>query len=357
MSESNFLSYDKKDLLSKCANMSQMAGITPFMYTEGKAAGLKAFEVETGGGLNYIVLQDKCLDIFKVKYKGINISFVSKAGLVHPHYYNPDPAEFTKNFQGGMLFTCGLSNVGSPCIIDGVQYTQHGTIHAVPASRVSASAKWIYDKYIMEISGEMAESRLFGENLILNRTLTSEFGGKYVKINDSLTNHGFETQEFMILYHFNFGYPFLSEDTELVLPNCSSVPRDEEAAKGIKSFKTFENPVDGYKEQVFYHDLTADDNGYVTVLVKNEKLGFGVYLSYKKESLDRFIQWKSMKTGDYALGLEPSNCYVGGRAAEMSSEKGLKKIEPMEKIDFELTLGIVDAGEEMERLEKKLMKG
>ena len=42
MSESNFLSYDKKDLLSKCANIAKM--YYAFMYTEGKAAGLKAFE-------------------------------------------------------------------------------------------------------------------------------------------------------------------------------------------------------------------------------------------------------------------------------------------------------------------------
>lgn len=351
---SNFAEFDKKELLSRCANLTQLAGITPFEYTQGKAAGVKAFEVETGNALSYVVLQDRCLDLYQMKYKGVNVSYISKAGLAHPQYYNPKPSEFSKTFQGGMMYTCGLSNVGSPCVIDGVEYTQHGSISATPASNVSTVAKWIGNNYVMEISGDMYESRLFGENLKLHRTITSELGGKSVKICDTLENQGFEEQGYMLLYHCNFGYPFLSEDTILVLPNDHSVPRDEEAAKGMKTHTVFSKPIDQYKEQVFYHDLATDDNGYATVLVKNEKCGFGTYITYKKDTLDRLIQWKSMKTGDYVLGIEPANCYVSGRAAEQASGSGLKMIQPMEKVDFELIIGFVDCGIEMEQLEKKL---
>lgn len=354
MNDMNTPKFEKKDILGKCANMFQFAGITPFKYTEGKAADLKAFEVDTGNALSYIVLQDKCLDIYRIKYKGINVSYISKAGLVHPQYYNPKPSEFGKTFQGGMMYTCGLSNVGSPCTIDGIDYPTHGSINATPACNVSAVSKWVCDKYVMEISGDMYESRLFGENLKLHRTITSELGGKSVKICDTIENNGFEEQGYMLLYHCNFGYPFLSEDTVLVLPNDHSVPRDEEAAKGIKTHTVFSEPVDGYKEQVFYHDLATDDNGYATVLIKNEKCGFGAYIKYKKDTLDRLIQWKSMKTGDYALGIEPANCYVSGRAAEQASEGGLKTIKPMEKIKFELNIGFVDCGSEMEQLERTL---
>ena len=344
----------KEDILKKCANMYQIAGITPISYAEGRASGLKAFEVETGGALSYTVLQDKCLDIFKMSYKGVNISYISKAGLSNPMYYSPLTSEFPKNFQGGMLFTCGLSNVGSPCCVDGIDYPLHGSINAMPACNVSASSKWVYDQYIMEISGDIYESKLFGENLKLHRTITSGFGGKSVKICDTLENYGFEEQPYMILYHCNYGYPFLSKDTELILPNDHSLPRDEEAAKGMKNHTTFSEPIDGYKEQVFYHDLATDSNGYTTVLIKNEKLGFGSYIKYKTDTLDCLIQWKSMKSGDYALGIEPANCKVGGRAAELATSAGLKKIKPMEKIDFELIIGCVDYGNEMDELEKKI---
>jgi len=50
---------------------------------------LKAFDVTTGGDLEFTVLEEKCLDIFTMKYKGINLNYVSKPRLVSLLLFTP----------------------------------------------------------------------------------------------------------------------------------------------------------------------------------------------------------------------------------------------------------------------------
>jgi hypothetical protein len=45
-------------------------------------------------------------------------------------------------------------------------------------------------------------------------------------------------------------------------------------------------------------------------------------MSWSAATLPNLIQWKMMGAGAYVTGLEPSNCDVGGRAAELESENG-----------------------------------
>ena len=43
----------KKDLLRRVGNLEQIAGVRSYVRTEGKAEGVRAVEVRTGGGLSY----------------------------------------------------------------------------------------------------------------------------------------------------------------------------------------------------------------------------------------------------------------------------------------------------------------
>ena len=52
----------------------------------------------------------------------------------------------------------------------------------------------------------------------------------------------------------------------------------------------------------------------------NPDLGVGMTISWSGETLPILSQWRSMASGDYVLGLEPTNCYISGRHDER--EKG-----------------------------------
>jgi hypothetical protein len=55
-----------------------------------------------------------------------------------------------------------------------------------------------------------------------------------------------------------------------------------------------------------------------------------------------------MGEGAYVLGLEPGNCHVEGRARER--ERGtLEFIEPGERREFSLEIGILDGQDEIEQ--------
>ena len=51
----------------------------------------------------------------------------------------------------------------------------------------------------------------------------------------------------------------------------------------------------------------------------NKKLKIGLALHFNKKQLFNFTQWKQMGEGEYVLGMEPCNCYVGGHVDPRNS--------------------------------------
>ena len=121
----------------------------------------------------------------------------------------------------------------------------------------------------------------------------------------------------MQIYHCNFGYPLLSEKAKLSLPKeRETVPRTEFAATGLGRECEFDLPIDGEEERVFFQKM---QNEFWAKLV-NPDLGVGMTISWSGETMPILSQWRSMASGDYVLGLEPTNCYISGRHDER--EKG-----------------------------------
>jgi len=140
----------------------------------------------------------------------------------------------------------------------------------------------------------------------------------------------------MLLYHFNFGYPLVCNDTKLET-NCMNVrPRDLEANEGFGNYSTIQNPTHNYKEQVFYYDSV--DNSFASLY--NPNLNLGVKVEFDKKQLPYLIQWNQMGESDYVVGLEPSTWYPEGRA--VAAEKGeLRFIEPQEVLKFDTVISII----------------
>lgn len=70
---------DRKELLRMVGSMQQLAYVRPVTYEEGRARGMKAYEVKNGR-LGFRVMADKCLDLTDVSFCGYNMSFLAKPG-------------------------------------------------------------------------------------------------------------------------------------------------------------------------------------------------------------------------------------------------------------------------------------
>ncbi len=300
------------ELLSKVGSMQQLAYIRPVRYQEGRAKEMHAFEMKSGP-LLFTALADKCLDIAELSYRGINIGFLSKPGLIGLGSADTHGNEAQRSIMGGFLFTAGLENICAPCVDDGKEYPMHGRIRTTPGEHLCADAFWEDGVYRMRLSGEMREAELFGENITLRRSIETAYGSNSILLTDTVTNEGFRPEPALLLYHFNFGYPFLDTGARIHLPAKSSMPRDGAAAAGLENWQSVEPPIPCAPEQVFIHEMEADPNGEVCAALYSPKHGLRVKLCYHKEQLPYFMQWKSVASGDYVVGLEPANAIVYGR--------------------------------------------
>src|SRR3989304_4981179 len=84
-----------------------------------------------------------------------------------------------------------------------------------PSRAVNYSAAWGGDEYRREVSGEVRQTRVFGENLVMRRHISTALGSNRICIEDVVTNGGFTPPPQMILYHVNIGFPLLNERSRL----------------------------------------------------------------------------------------------------------------------------------------------
>lgn len=336
--------FTQTEIRERTGLMDQFGGVRLSELTEGPGRGGRIAEIRTGSGLEVTVLLDRCMDLSNGSYKGIPLCWRSGTGDVHPAFYEPEGLAWLRTFYGGILATCGLTQAGAPCIDQGEPLGLHGRIGAAMAADVGVEQAWVGDDYIMSVRGEMREAVVFGANLVLTRRLTAKLGESAILIEDSVENHGYQTQPLMVLYHFNLGWPIVSEQSRLVLPAVSSSPRDEVAAPHIDRWSYFETPTSDFPEQVFYHDLATDAAGMTCGAIINDELRVGVTLRYKLHELPYFNEWKKNEKGTYVCGMEPANCRVKGRA-EARAKGELEFIEPGAVRKVTIEFAVVEGAE------------
>ncbi len=346
--------FSKREILKYIGDFTQVFGTKEYTLSGGKAQGVKAVDVKNGSGLEFTVLPDRCMDIAWLSYKGSNMSYISKTGIVAPQYYNETGLNWLRSFYAGFLTTCGLMNVGAPCTENGEAFGLHGRISNTPAENVSSGTVWENGQPVIKVKGSMREARLFGENVVHDREITCKAGKNILIIDDKIENYGFRKEPLMLLYHFNLGYPLLDEDAVFIAATNAVKPRDVESEEGTQFCNVFQKPTPDYKEQVFYHDLKTDNTGNTCAALINEKLGLGMALRFNKNQLFNLTQWKMMGEGEYVLGIEPCNCYGSGR--EDLKEKGLLEyIGPGEIRTFRIEIEIIDGLDEINRVKDEIL--
>ena len=313
-------------------NPAQLVTLRRVTVSEGRAKGTSIIEVKTAGGLELDILPDAGLDIGQCRYKGVNMSWMSKNGYDSPAAIIPYETDFVNTFPGGLLYTCGLRSAG-PANRDGSEWHPlHGRYHSLQAEGVCAE---IVNGEII-VKGTIRETALFGHCLEVKRTILVPVFGASVTVEDTVTNQTPRDEEIMQIYHCNFGYPLLSEKAKLVLPEeRETIPRTEFAKTGLGRECEFDVPIDGEEERVFFQKMRKD----FWAQLKNPDLGVNMTISWSGETLPILSQWRSMASGDYVLGLEPTNSYIMGRHDERENGtlpvlKAWESITNTVKIEF-----------------------
>ncbi|HEY0264804.1 MAG TPA: aldose 1-epimerase family protein [Granulicella sp.] len=335
-------------LEERTGRLSQIGGITPFVHDGSKAKGVSTLRVRTGRGLEFWVIPDRGMDILEASFRGVSLSWHSPTGVTHPAYFSNRGIEWLRGFFGGLLTTCGLSTAGAPSVDNGETLGLHGYMNNTPAEPCNWTEEWKGDDCIFTISGKVREASVFGPNLVLERTITTSLASSSFTVKDVVENQGIAESPLMLLYHWNFGFPLLTDRSQIHVPSVTRDPSTPVSAASAERWNLFEEPQRGIDERVYFHSMRPDADGRVTaVLVSDrERPEFGIALSYDASTLPEFIEWKLTGVNHYVLGLEPANCRSLGRKAER--ERGtLQFLKPGERHEFHTELRVLEGAEEV----------
>lgn len=285
----------------RISNFAQVASIRRYEMTEGAERGLRVLDCDNGR-LRFLLNESKALDVMQLYHMGQNVSFLSK------NAFTAREVPFSGRFEGGMLYTCGLDSVGAR---EGFEL--HGSHHNTPARVTRAE---VNEKGIL-IEAEVRETALFGKNLLFRRRVFSAVGSETLEITDTLENCGTRAEDYCLLYHVNVGYPMLDAGAELLDDAEEVIPRMPWAAKHLAERRQIGEPVDNEEEMCYFLRLKTP-----RVTLKNAALGKRFTLEWSGDTLPHFVEWKSMASGDYALGLEPCTTELDERFSYSSIAPG-----------------------------------
>lgn len=311
---------------------TQFYGIEEHRLVGGKGEGMRLLEVNNGKGLELTISLDRAADISRLRFRGINMSYLSPCGYVVPTYYESTGSDWLKSFTAGFLTTCGLQNVGSPCSDNGEVLPLHGSIANLPAECCS----WKEENRELVLTAVIKDETLFGRKLRLYREIRVSLDDNSFVVNDTIENTGDRKQPFEILYHMNVGYPLLDEHSVVDIPSTQVIPRDEHAAADIGNWMRMIKPEAGYVERCYYHKFHKKGKASIY----QPKLKQGLEITFNAEALDGFVEWKMMGVRDYVLGLECGNCYPDGRDV-MRKTGMLKFLEAGEKIQYQVKVSMM----------------
>lgn len=250
------------------------------------ASDRPAIDVRVRGGIEVRIHPKRALDVGAAWFRGVPLAWIGAAGEG-----GSDAADWRAAWGGGLVTTCGLDNVGAPSEGFGL----HGTYTFLEAQEatVERSPREVVVRATIEDP----------RGLRVERTIRTTSGAGRVELTDRTTNLADRELEAPLLYHVNLGWPLWDDGARIESDADKVRPRDEDAAAGDWSTAPPE-PIDA-PESVWEHV------GASGASVVNDRLGLRVRVS---SNLPRLWQWVDPAPGVYALGLEPANCSVLGRA-------------------------------------------
>lgn len=329
----------------KISNYMQLGGIETSVLDNGPQKGVRIAWVNTGTGLRYKIVLDRAMDIVDAFYNQHSLAFISHPGIIAPRPDSDRGIEWLYTFAGGLMTTCGLSNIGAPQPDKGL----HGRISNIPAYVESIVQPDIRaGKLDFSITGVMKESSLFRPQLELKRTISGTLGKPEIVITDTVSNVCNVPVEHMLLYHCNFGYPLLDEGSEIFYKgkavSRAAIPTDDEIFASKHNCKLVPAPMSSHKgfgEACGFIDPVADKKGMCQAGIRNKKLGLSAFIEFNKKQLPCLTNWQHFGNGEFVVGLEPgTNPPIGIEAAK--KQKSLIMLKPNQSRQYNLKISVIE---------------
>jgi hypothetical protein len=271
-----------------------------------------AIDVHVLRGIELRVHPRRGLDVGAAWFRGLPLAWISPVGEG-----GATAEDWRDAWGGGLVTTCGLDNVGAPS--EGIGL--HGTYTFLQAREVETERS----TEAVAVRGVIDEPR----GLTVERELRAAVGSGRVEIVDATVNTSREPLEAPLLYHVNLGWPLWDEGARVETDAGEVLPRDDDAAP--HDWSAGPEPA-ALPERVWEHV------GATRAAVINERLGLRVTI---ESDLPRLWQWVDPAPGVYALGIEPANCSVLGRAHDRA-EGRLPFLEPEARRETRIVITAVE---------------
>ncbi|WP_019987495.1 aldose 1-epimerase family protein [Rudanella lutea] len=331
----------------KISHPAQLGGIETSILDNGPGRGSRIAWINTGTGLRFKMVLDRSMDIVEAFYNEHSLAWLSHGGITTPEPAINHGIDWLRTFPGGLLTTCGLSNVGGPNEDAHGQRGLHGRISNLPAELESVvQPDPVLGHMGWSISGRMRESQVFGPTLELKRTVSGELGKAVIYLEDTVINRGNTPAPHMLLYHLNFGWPLVDEGTRILAKgNWQARPDDMSRAlfNPDNDYQTCPPPLDthsGTGEGAAFINPTPNAEGQCTTGLYNPRLGLAVAVQFEKEQLPWLTNWQHWGKGEYVTGLEPGTHPPIGQA-QAREEGTLIFLEPGAQKNYRLKIEIL----------------
>ena len=338
--------------------------ITKRRLRGGLSDGVDLVQV-TCGELSVAILPTRGMGLWRGSYRGLDLGWQAPVhGPVHP-------AHVVTGERGGLgwlrgfdewVVRCGLDNNGAPgpdTVLDNngnpitVQLDLHGRIANTPAHYVSVTADPAQE--VLQVTGRVAESALFHPLLELQTTISVTPGSSRITVADTVFNRQATPAELELLYHCNFGPPFLTEGSRVAVPYHAMAPRDVRATEGLGGdpdtasarAATCLAPTAGYIEQCYFFRPAAlpDDGASLAALIAPD-FSRAAVVRFDCRQLPCLTLWKNTAAAEqgYVVGIEPATNYPNTRAAERAAGR-VVTLEPGARYEAQIMLEVA-LGEE-----------
>ena len=332
----------------------------------GLSDGVDLIQV-TCGELTFAILPTRGMGLWRGSFRGLGLGWQAPVhGPVHPAYV-------VSGERGGLgwlrgfdewVVRCGLDSNGAPgpdTVLDNngnpitVRLDLHGRIANTPAHYVSVTADPAQE--VLQVTGQVAESALFHPLLELQTTISVTPGSSRITVADAVINRQATPAELELLYHCNFGPPFLTAGSRVAVPYHAMAPRDARASDGLGDDPDTASaraaacpaPTAGYVEQCYFFRPAAlpGDGASLAALMAPDCRRAAV-VRFDCRQLPCLTLWKNTAATaqGYVIGIEPATNYPNTRAVERAAGR-VVNLQPEARYEAQIMLEVALGEEEV----------
>lgn len=303
------------------------------------------------GLMKLSVLPTRGMGIWKGEIAGTDLGWNSPVERpVHPSYVD----EMRRGGIGWldafneMICRCGLGWHGAPGtdvrkdadgnIVSEQFLPLHGRVANLSAHQVHVE---LSDDGAVSVVGIVDEASMFGGRLRLTSRLTTRADCNWFEIEDTVQNLGSAPAEVEMLYHCNFGRPFLGAGATFHTAAGEVAPRNARAADGIASWDRYSDAEQGFEEQVYFMNPLADADGRGAAVLRAPDGDKAISIRFDVSTLPWLTLWKNTQAeaDGYCTGLEPGTGFPNLRMFERENNR-VVSLNCEESVTFRLDVSV-----------------